>query len=100
MKSTYGDQSSPLDWMQLNALHRSVLIECPTYTGPFPSPSTVNRCHQNNFEFEMKKTPLFPVEPALQTALGGMGYVASGFFTKSGHFVGECCYNLHRFEID
>lgn len=88
IKSSFGEQPSNLDWLQLDLLHRSVLTECSTYSGPFPSPSLTEKCHRNNFELEMKKMPLFPLEKALQTALGGAAYVSSGFLTRSGHFVG------------
>ena len=78
------------DWLQLDILNRSVRIECPEYDGPFPSPILIKECHQNMYEDRKQKENVrSSVEKALQTGIGGLPYVASGLFSKYGHFVGK-----------
>ena len=65
-------------------------IECPEYDGPFPSPILIKECHQNMYEDRKQKENVrSSVEKALQTGIGGLPYVASGLFSKYGHFVGK-----------
>lgn len=85
----FGKVTNNLDWLQLDTLHRSVRIECPEYAGPYPSPSMTEQSHRIIFEAAIQKTSQSTVEKALQIALGGLQYVASGFLTKSGHFIGK-----------
>lgn len=79
---------SDLDWLQIDALHRSVKIECPEYDGPFPSPSITEKCHRKIMEIGQRSQDS-SVEKALQVALGGAQYVSSSLLTKSGHFIGK-----------
>lgn len=90
IKRHFGKVTSDLDWLQLDTLHRSVRIECPEYSGPYPSRDITEQSHRMIFEVSLKRmSQFFPIEKALQTALGGSQYVASGFLTKYGHFVGK-----------
>lgn len=92
----FGKVTSDLDWLQLDTLHRSVRIECPEYSGPYPSPEIIEQCHRKVFTLALQRmSQSLTVEKALQTALGGLQYVASGLLTKSGHFIGK--FLIHTF---
>lgn len=79
---------SNLDWLQLDVTNRAVQIECPEYTGPKPSPTLIKQAHKYVVKFNQNVSPVFPLEPALQKALGGSSYLTSGLLTEFGHYIG------------
>jgi hypothetical protein len=90
LKSHFAKNPSYHDWLQLDILNRSVLIECPDYNGPYPSPKLIKECHQKMYEnLKQKENICLSLEKALQMGIGGLPYVASGLFTKYGHFAGK-----------
>jgi hypothetical protein len=78
-----------------------VQIECPEYEGPYPSLSLIKQAHQKMYDgFKKKEDAFFSVKKALHTGFGGVSYVASGLFTKSGQFVGKKFhYDLKKFTL-
>ena len=77
----------------MNRAVRSLLIECPDYTGPVPDTSFMQEAHKKLYEHKQKQQRS-PLLDTLQEALGGPLFVASGLLTRHGHYIGMPCYNL------
>ncbi|KAJ9598021.1 hypothetical protein L9F63_026874 [Diploptera punctata] len=72
-----------LDNLQLLLLYQAVLTLYPSYSGPLPPKSMIEKVIAINGE----NINHFPLQAALEQGMGGSSYVWTKLLTKYGHFI-------------
>jgi len=96
-------RSSLLDWLQLNAIVRTIQVEHPDYDGPWPNSEFLQRAQKETFRANLSSN--FPLHDAFHEALLQLSlrkdelkdatYLVNGLLTKYGHYVGN--YSLNNY---